>query len=78
MDQETQNMLIELTSRVEVLENAVSSIADNIDKLEQLLDAIVKQVPSDESWEFIFKTKLQNSSLDYIIYQTADESANVL
>ena len=49
MDQETQNMLIELTSRVEVLENAVSSIADNIDKLEQLLDAIVKQVPSDES-----------------------------
>ena len=48
MDQQTQDMLIELTSRVEVLENAVASIADNIDKLEQLLDAIVKQVPSDE------------------------------
>ena len=48
MDQEAQSMLIELTSRVEVLENAVASIADNIDKLEQLLDAIVKQVPDAE------------------------------
>lgn len=47
MDQQTQDMLVELTSRVEVLENAVASIADNIDKLEQLLDAIVKQIPDE-------------------------------
>ena len=49
MDQQTQDMLVELTSRVEVLENAVASIADNIDKLEQLLDAIVKQIPEENS-----------------------------
>lgn len=49
MDQQTQDMLVELTGRVEVLENAVTSIADNIDKLEQLLDAIVKQIPDENS-----------------------------
>lgn len=49
MDQQTQDMLVELTSRVEVLENAVASIADNIDKLEQLLDAIVKQIPDENT-----------------------------
>lgn len=48
MDQEVTDMIVELTSRVENLENAVSNIAENFTKLEQILDAIANQVIADE------------------------------
>ena len=47
MDQQGQDMLVELTSRIENLENAVTTIADNFTKLEAILDDIAAEVTKD-------------------------------
>ena len=48
MEQELKDMIVELTTRVDNMENVTNGLADNILKLEQILDAIAKQVIPDE------------------------------
>ncbi len=48
MEQELKDMIVELTSRVENIESVTNGLADNILKLERILDEIAMQVIPDE------------------------------